>query len=48
MGSNTPGAVSSAADFGEVLGGHNGPKIEIVGICLDMLVEILFFDKIDG
>ena len=42
-------------DFGVVLGGQNGPKIEIFGMFLDMFVEILFiiefcyiFDKIDG
>ena len=41
--------------FGRVLGSQNGPKIDIFGIFLDMLVETLFlvefcyiFDKIDG
>ena len=41
--------------FGRVLGSQNDPKIEIFGILLDLLVEILFlvefrwiFDKIDG
>ena len=29
--------------FGRVLGGQNGPKIEIFGIFLDVLVETLFF-----
>ena len=59
MGFNTPGAASSAADFffdfGRILGGQSGPKIEIFAIFLDMLVETLFFveicwifDKIDG
>ena len=28
--------------FGRVLGFQNGPKIEIFGIFLDLLVEILF------
>ena len=42
-------------DFGRVLGGQSGPKIEIFAIFLDMLVETSFlvefcqiFDKIDG
>ena len=41
--------------FGRVLGGQNGPKIEIFGIFSDMLVETLFLvefheisDQIDG
>ena len=29
-------------DFGRVLGGQSGPKIEIFAIFLDMLVETLF------
>ena len=29
-------------DFGRVLGGQNGPQIEIFAVFLDMLVEILF------
>ena len=29
-------------DFGRVLGGQNGPQIEIFAIFLDMLVETLF------
>ena len=29
-------------DFGGVLGGQNGPQIEIFAVFLDMLVEILF------
>ena len=59
VGFNTPGAASSAADFGRVLrgpwGGQNGSKIEILGILLDMLAETLFlvefcciFYKIDS
>ena len=41
-------------DFGRVLGGQNGVKIEILAHFLDMLLETLFlvnfyaiFDKID-
>ena len=32
--------------FESVLGGQNGPKIEIFGIFLDMLVETLFLVEI--
>ena len=33
-------------DFGRVLGGQSGPKIEIFAIFLDMLVETLFLVEI--
>ena len=46
VGSNTPGAASSAADFGEVLGGfwetNMVPKSRLL-VFLDVLVETLFF-----
>ena len=45
VGFNTPGAASSAADFGRVLGGFGKPKwskIKILEVFLDVLVETLF------